>query len=555
MPQKLSICVATILLYVVRFVASLGDVIQSSVLVDPQFADDDDSALLIPIQATPVPSLRAAPKSRTAVPSISLHAATNAKQEPEDKAKESPSDASVAAAEKQTEGKAQEPASDAKPQPEGKAEQPTSDASAAAVTKDEPESRAASNQEVMNKLIDSLIGPGSGYHKTLRPLPDCSAYDCSHRIGVTMTLDFEKLLGVDEIHNQLEMLAIFSLNWPDHRLAYNASDWFPHLFDWRSDSDFVAIDPNLLWRPDIQLVNAAEPMEEVFKPRAFLYDDVNRLKNGYNVRLKVPCNIKVKCDLVMDEFPFDNQTCKFFYQAWSASKDWISFKAHKIMHANETMSQLTSVNEEFQVTSVAMKDDMIEVNHNVFPQIIYTLTLQRYSHYYVSSIILPMLMMVLLSVGVFYIDPPGGERLGYNITLILTVMATSFFAADRLPKSGGGDTWLERFQAICYIITISPLIVSLFCELFRRCAIRHGHAGDDDGGWIAYVIDHIFRVPYAIATAVFIYMVWDKFHSKSGSREESVLAIVIFLYATVIVMCVVGVADLILEGWRLYNKK
>merc|ERR1719235_2623868 len=115
---------------------------------------------------------------------------------------------------------------------------------------------------------------------------------------------------------------------------------------------------------------------------------------------------------------------------------------------------------------------MVEVNHNVFPQIIYTITLVRHSHYYVNSIILPMQMMVLLSVGVFYIDPPGGERLGYNITLILTVMAISFFAAERLPKSGGGDTWLERFQAACYILTMLPMFISLFLELARRVDLR-----------------------------------------------------------------------------------
>merc|ERR1719456_1640550 len=113
-------------------------------------------------------------------------------------------------------------------------------------------------------------------------------------------------------------------------------------------------------------------------------------------------------------------------------------------------------------------------------EVIYTVTLVRHSHYYIMSIILPLEMLVLLSVGVFYIDPPGGERLGYNITLILTVMAVSFFAAERMPKSGGGDTWLERFQAKCYIITILPLILSLFCELGRRMAKNLDMAGDDE---------------------------------------------------------------------------
>merc|ERR1719158_861647 len=201
---------------------------------------------------------------------------------------------------------------------------------------------------------------------------------------------------------------------------------------------------------------------------------------------------------------------------------------------------------------------MTKVEDQEFPQIIYTLTLRRYSHYYVSSIILPMLMMVLLSVGVFYIDPPGGERLGYNITLILTVMATSFFAAERLPKSGGGDTWLERFQAACYIIVMLPLFVSLFCELGRRVARKLDMAGDDDAGWVTHIVDIIFRVPYAFGTAVFIYLTYTKFQTQSDAghgQEESVLALLIFLCCMAALMCLLGIVDLFIETWLFRSKR
>jgi len=537
MSLKWSRCVATVLVCVIDLTAIAGNV-NTGILVDPVFDDDDGSTLLFPVPAVPhapVRQLRAVAKSRT-LP-LQLHAfhasSNNVKDSRHTQVLQPSRDVAAASSASQRLQASSSVAADQKPE----------------TNQSEPMSNA-SNQERMNRLLDSLIGPRSHYHKALRPLPDCSAHDCSHKIGVTMSLEFQKLLGVDEIHNQLEMLALLTLNWPDHRLSYNSSDWFPHLFDWQSENDFVAIDPHLIWKPDIQLVNAAVPMKHIFEPRAYLYDDRNRLQKGFNIQLKVPNIIKVKCDLLMNEFPFDNQTCAFVYQAWSATSDWISFTAGNTSVANETIAGLTSKNEEFQVTSVAMKDSTTTRNGQEFPQIIYTLTLRRYSHYYVSSIILPMLMMVLLSVGVFYIDPPGGERLGYNITLILTVMATSFFAAERLPKSGGGDTWLERFQAGCYIITILPLVVSLFCELGRRMAHKLEMAGDDDAGWVTHSVDVIFRVPYAFGTAIFIYMVSAKFMASSDSTEESVLALLIFIFAVIVVMCIVGIADLFIEFRR-----
>lgn len=525
-------------------VDSLKDAAQSDILVPPLFADeDDDSALLVPpVQAPTVQppqprAFRSAKKLRTAPTGLRLSNDISAAH------------AFVAPPTLQTARQSDRPAvADSglgTPADEHQKDNFTEQSTHA--------TKGLNNQERMNKLIDHLIGPQSHYHRHLRPLPDCSAHDCSHKIGVTMSLQFQKLLSVDEKANQLEMLALVILDWPDHRLSYNATEWFSNLFHWRSDHDFIAIDPHMVWQPDVQLVNAAVPMEKIFEPRAYLFDDTNRINKGFNVRLKVPNIIKVKCDLIMDDFPFDNQTCNFVFQAWSASNSWISFKGSKEVNENDTIAGMTSKNEEFRVTDVDMRDSSIQVGQNVFPQIIYTLKMKRYSHYYVSSIILPILMMVMLSVGVFYIDPPGGERLGYNITLILTVMATSFFAAERLPKSGGGDTWLERFQAACYIITILPLVLSLLCELGRRLAKKAGKAGEDEeGGWVTHVCDVIFRVPYAVGVLIFIYVVAGKFWIETGDTEESVLALLLFLFIMVAVMCIVGIVDLV---WEVRNGK
>lgn len=436
------------------------------------------------------------------------------------------------------------------------------------------------NQDALGRLFDAMLGSASGYNKKLRPLPDCSAHDCSHRIQVKLGIQFTKLLEVDEKRNRLLMLAVLTMTWPDHRLAYKSQDYFPQIFSWDSEEDFIPMDPELLWHPDIQLVNAAEPIEPLFNPRAYVYDNEKRLKEGFNVRTRLPAVLSVKCNLNLDDFPFDHHSCPFVFRAWSANAKWIDFASYtpphmttgtgdsdaeeeaalaeklgKEYHKDKTgeSTALSDKNEGFDITKVEVKDSVISNDElgdgkEAFPQVTYTVHLTRFSHYYVASVILPMSMLVLLSGGAFYIDPERGERLGYNVTLILTVMSVSFFTAERLPKTGGGDTWLERFQAFCYIFALFPLVISLALELARRKILKfHKRDLDADeagtGSFIDTYVDRCLRFPYAVCITLFQVHVFMSCHSWA-EVEEGVLLMQSFI------LLVTG-AMLLYTAWEL----
>ena len=65
--------------------------------------------------------------------------------------------------------------------------------------------------------------------------------------------------------------------------------------------------------------------------------------------------------------------------------------------------------------------------------------LERLYHYYVVNAILPMSIIVVLGVMTLWL--PEDERLAFGTTLLLTVMATTLFTAEKRPASRV-DTWL-----------------------------------------------------------------------------------------------------------------
>lgn len=181
---------------------------------------------------------------------------------------------------------------------------------------------------------------------------------------------------------------------------------------------------------------------------------------------------------------------------------------------------------------------------------VYSISLSRYSHYYISNVVLPMLLVVVLSIGVFYIDPPRGERMGYSSIMVLTVMTISYFTAELVPKNGGGETWLEHFQAICYIITIIPIIASIICELACRCVRGRRHKDHANTEWVTDRCDTFLRPPYSVGASAFLYFTTQRILPQSGNAEPSVLMVITFFYTCITIFAALGVGEVL---WHIYR--
>lgn len=332
------------------------------------------------------------------------------------------------------------------------------------------------------KMIDSLISDkfGDDYDKDARPIPDFSRYDKSHRIQVFMSLNFLKLLNLDQVSQTLSMVVQLRLTWPDYRLAYNASTYFKDVpffgegddFYWNSSSDFLPIEQGLAWIPDIQLLNSVTEPEDInHKPRLFWYDEEKLHSEGYNMVLVLPQKVMTSCPMSLQDFPFDTQRCHLRYGDWSASDRYFGFDS------SDTEWHFPQHNEAFHVTDISVekklaKYDVQDVAR--FPEVVYSLQFERYPHYYVLHFVMPQLIIILVAQAVFWMDVHG-ERHTMASAGLIAVMTVSFLIAPMLPETNK-VMWLERFQMICYVLTVIPVFTSIMVEYL-------GHKGPKGEAW------------------------------------------------------------------------
>ena len=153
----------------------------------------------------------------------------------------------------------------------------------------------------------------------------------------------------------------------------------------------------------------------------------------------------------LSSFPYDSQDCAFTVGKWSRSNtdllprptssfpgtiaaadhQWLPIDMALFVQNTEMV--LVSADVSFQQAYYSCCSEP-------FPTFIYTLRMERNSLAYTTSIVLPLILVTLLGLFALRLNPSSGERIGTQMTTILTIVAISFVTSDLTPKPVAGES-------------------------------------------------------------------------------------------------------------------
>ena len=95
-----------------------------------------------------------------------------------------------------------------------------------------------------------------------------------------------------------------------------------------------------------------------------------------------------------------------------------------------------------------------------FSTITYSLELERISLYYFLYILAPLIALSFLFLVVFHIPPESGERMGYGITVLLSLTVYLLVISEKLPEKSDsvpilGTCFLVNFYLLCASLAFS----------------------------------------------------------------------------------------------------
>ncbi|KAE9551015.1 hypothetical protein FO519_005775 [Halicephalobus sp. NKZ332] len=197
-------------------------------------------------------------------------------------------------------------------------------------------------------------------------------------------MSYPKLISLDEKTQTMKTLFELKLEWVDERLSWNPKDF--------KNINGIVIKKELIFIPDIIVTNS--PGIDI---NALSRDQYVKLNSTGKVTFSSIVTLTTMCDLHLEDFPFDNQTCSIDFTSFLFNNKDQSFSPQIIADYSYDMG-----NTEFRVNTLYVYMQLYDQASEQFEMASFVFCLKRNSGFYVLMFVVPMyLCNVFLIFGLF----------------------------------------------------------------------------------------------------------------------------------------------------------
>ncbi|CAD7077041.1 unnamed protein product [Hermetia illucens] len=295
------------------------------------------------------------------------------------------------------------------------------------------------------RLYDDLL---SNYNKLVRPVVNTSDV-----LKVCIKLKLSQLIDVN-LKNQIMTTNLWvEQSWYDYKLRWEPKEY--------GGVQMLHVPSDHIWRPDIVLYNNADGNFEVtLATKATIYSE------GL-VEWKPPAIYKSSCEIDVEYFPFDEQTCVLKFGSWT----YDGFKVD-LRHMDEKQgSNIVDVGVDLSEFYMSVEWDILEVpavrNEKFYTccdepylDITFNITMRRKTLFYTVNIIIPCMGISFLTVLTFYLPSDSGEKVTLSISILISLHVFFLLVVEIIPPTSLVVPLLGKYLIFAMIlVSISKLLM------------------------------------------------------------------------------------------------
>ena len=167
------------------------------------------------------------------------------------------------------------------------------------------------------------------------------------------------------------------------------------------------------------------------------YDDILVKYMGGDAEWQVGDVFDVGCDINVLKYPFDQQTCSIKFVAGSYTSQKIRFGKKN----PRAQLQFYSENPEWEL----LETNIDFITEGGIPGIELKIRIKRRYEFFLINIFCPILLLTFLSTMVFFLPVDSGERIGYSVSCLLSIMVYLTVMAETLPRTSNPVPFLAIF--------------------------------------------------------------------------------------------------------------
>uniref|UniRef100_A0AAG5CQ64 Uncharacterized protein n=1 Tax=Anopheles atroparvus TaxID=41427 RepID=A0AAG5CQ64_ANOAO len=299
------------------------------------------------------------------------------------------------------------------------------------------------------RLYDDLL---SNYNRLIRPV-----VNNTETLTVWLGLKLSQLIEVS-LRNQVMTTNLWvKQKWFDYKLKWDPEEY--------GGVEMLYVPSEQIWLPDIVLYNNWDGNYEVtLMTKA-------TLRYTGEVFWEPPAIYKSSCEMNVEYFPYDEQTCLMKFGSWTYNGAQVELR-----HLDQIPgSNLVQIGIDLSEFYLSVEWDILEVpasrNEEYYPccpepfsDITFKLTMRRKTLFYTVNLIIPCVGITFLTVLVFYLPSDSGEKVTLCISILVSLTVFFLLLAEIIPPTSLAVPLLGKYLLFTMIL-VSLSVWTTVCVL------------------------------------------------------------------------------------------
>ncbi|CAH1788975.1 unnamed protein product [Owenia fusiformis] len=292
-------------------------------------------------------------------------------------------------------------------------------------------------------LVRDLFDPDN-YNPNIRPVKDVNT-----TTTVYMSMSLNQIRELAETTQTLTCAIWVTFNWQDEFLAWDPADY--------DGLDILVVPSDNIWTPDMTLYNSVD--EE--KGFTEIWSNTNvRIAHTGNVEWLTIAQTQTTCRLQVSEYPFDEQLCPMKFGSWTYKLVEIDV----IPKTDKASIDKFIDNEEWELLNVKMIRHELEYDEGSFPDITAYVHMRRKPNFYLYTLLFPCILLMVISVAVFWLPAESGEKVSLGVTVLLALTVYQLIITDNIPSTAEYVPLLAQFFGAS-VVLLGFSVMSAVCIL------------------------------------------------------------------------------------------
>lgn len=319
-------------------------------------------------------------------------------------------------------------------------------------------------------------------------------------IEVNIGFSLLNITDVNEREETIDFDGLIYLTWKDERLAYDPAkvgyppDYLPGDYAQPPrmvyQGDFAVKEVFEGWRPHFVLTNGIGNRVTTYMSLGIWPDGKVSYQESFYAKVEAPMDLRL--------FPFDRQQLKIYFQTFLYRKDQLVLVPDPNLAGS--WDRNTGIDQwRFEDYTQEEKSTVVRLlggAEYAKSEFVATLHIKRLPMHFLISIILPLLILVILSWTVFWLDEEAtSNRINISFIGILSVVAYYFVIQDSIPHISY-LALIDGFIILTFLILAASVVISIVVDKLNRSGRK------ETGDKLDYISRWVFPSAYVVSILI-----------------------------------------------------